>query len=303
MTETLRSGCKVNLFLDITGVLPGGKHELHSLFWPLAEPHDELFLRAGQKGEGLRVRCDAPEVDSKKNTLITAWSTFADSSGFAPNLELELHKGVPMGGGLGGGSANAAVLLLWLNQHAPKPISEKRLVKAALSVGADVPFFLFNRPALAKGVGEVLQPFPYTSRYAGLWIVLVSPPFSVSTGAAFRAFDVANADFPNLSASQTLTKKTSPAKQTASETTFDRSSLIGVGPEKANSVRNSLEAVVFAMYPELSRQKTELARTGAAAVGMSGSGSTLFGLFRTEALATMAAKAMKQSARVWVQRL
>lgn len=303
MSETLRSGCKVNLFLDITGVLSDGRHELYSLFWPLAEPHDDLVLQPGKTGAGLRLTCAAPEVDPEKNTLTAAWSAFAQAADFAPDLELTLHKGVPMGGGLGGGSADAAVLLQWLNRHAPRPLSGEKLADVAVSVGADVPFFLFNRPALATGVGEVLQPFAHTALYAGLWLVLISPPVAVSTGAAFRAFDAANAAFPDRQDAQTLTNKTSPAKQTASEATFDRSALIGMGPAKANSVRNSLETVVFAMYPELSRLKTKLVRTGAAAVGMSGSGSTLFGLFRTEAQATMAATTMGQQARVWVQQL
>lgn len=299
----LRAGCKINLFLEITGILPDGRHSLRTLFWPLTEPHDTLHLRAGTPdtaSTGIRLSCTAPEVDPEHNTVVRAGHAFARATGYAPALHITLEKGIPSGAGLGGASADAAALLMWLNTHAPCPLSPEQLVQVAVSVGADIPFFLRNSPALGTGVGEVLVPCPPAALYEKLWLVLVCPPVPVDTGAAFRAFDTAlSAEIDQIDNPNTLFLPhwctellTNPDSQTSN-----------ADPERVHELRNSLEPVVFAMYPELNRLKTTFLREGAAATAMSGSGSTVFGLFREKTRATRAAQAVQPFGQVWVQRL
>ena len=108
-TAALRIGCKVNLTLRITGVRPNGWHELDTVFLPLAEPSDTLRL-ALRPGGGLALHCAEPGIDPENNTLTKAYRLFAEASGFRPGVEAVLEKGIPHGAGLGGGSADAAVL-------------------------------------------------------------------------------------------------------------------------------------------------------------------------------------------------
>ena len=139
-TAALRIGCKVNLTLRITGVRPNGWHELDTVFLPLDEPSDTLRL-ALRPGGGLALHCAEPGIDPENNTLTKAYRLFAEASGFRPGVEAVLEKGIPHGAGLGGGSADAAALLGWLNARAPEPLPLPELVGLAARIGADVPFF------------------------------------------------------------------------------------------------------------------------------------------------------------------
>ena len=120
-TAALRIGCKVNLTLRITGVRPNGWHELDTVFLPLDEPSDTLRL-ALRPGGGLALHCAEPGIDPENNTLTKAYRLFTEASGFRPGVEAVLEKGIPHGAGLGGGSADAAALLGWLNPRAPEPL-------------------------------------------------------------------------------------------------------------------------------------------------------------------------------------
>ncbi len=107
---TLRAGCKVNLYLRITGVRPDGYHELDTLFLPLPEPCDLLHVTP-RSGQGIAFSCTEPDVDPARNTVTAAYEDFATATGFRPGLAVHLEKGIPHGAGLGGGSADAAALL------------------------------------------------------------------------------------------------------------------------------------------------------------------------------------------------
>lgn len=305
--SSVRSGCKVNLFLDITGLRQDGRHELYSLFWPLPEPHDELVLYA-TSGEKFSLHCGNMELDPEHNTLSKAWRAFAEATSWAPGLHAQLRKGVPSGAGLGGGSANAAALLLWLNRQAPQPLSPEALCAVAVSVGADVPFFLHNRPALATGIGEVLAEFSNskdTQLFRMFWMVLLCPEIAVSTAWAFRAWDADNA----IAAKKCTTVSSHVLTIIGGESSNANSQLTG-----AKHIRNSLEKVVFAEHPHIAACKASLLQNGAVAAGMSGSGASVFGLFRDADHAQCAdvARAASQVVantqripltRVWVQSL
>ena len=262
---TLRANCKVNLSLRITGVLPNGYHTLDSLFLPLPEPYDLLHIAPGAK-PGLTLVCSDPALDPHDNTLTRAYRLYAELSSFSPPLALTLEKGIPIGAGLGGGSSDAAALLRYLNDRAPRALDAKTLNAAAVRVGADVPFFLQNCPCRVRGIGDFVEPC--LPGLTGFRLVLVCPEAHVSTSWAYAAWDALPALLPN-----DLTKQDSEAK----ELNFRFHCL------------NDLEKAVFPAYPELARIKRELFRQGAAAAVMSGSGASQLGLFRDQHAAKNAA--------------
>ena len=298
------TGCKVNLYLHVLERLENGYHTLESVFLPLHTPHDVLTVQQlPQQAEGSPfaphgvqkvaatgaatppvLTCTAPGIDPHNNTLTKAWHLYAQATGFAPALSLHLEKKVPMGAGLGGGSANAAGLLLHL-QHLAKaagvhPLPHSELNILAAKVGADVPFFLHNVPALATGIGERLSPV--VNPVAGLWLLLVCPAVAVNTAWAYNALD-------------TLGKKFYEKKRkclTYSEVLDISSFADGVKPQ------NDFEQVVFQEFPELYTIKQELEAAGAIYALMSGSGSSLFGLFHTEEQARKASQSATMSEHI-----
>ncbi len=273
----IRTGCKINRFLRIGPRRADGYHNLETLFIPLDEPHDELRISPGTN-PGLRVRCAEPGIDPERNTLTAAYSLWREALGAAPDLDLTLIKGVPHGAGLGGGSANAAGLLLhlqsWAKENGRTPLAPEALNALAAKVGADVPFFLLNRPALAGGIGERLREVP--NPLAGRYIVLACPAVAVSTAWAFAALDAEREKNEN-SETNFLTRDVPE-----DNTNFS----CGANPE------NDLEGPVFRAFPELAGIRAGLLEHGAEVARMSGSGSSVFGVFTEKERAERAAAAL-----------
>lgn len=267
--RTLTAPAKVNLYLDILGVLPNGYHELRTLFHPLAAPADTLDIGPGAPGSGCVVDSGMPELDGPDNLIVKAWRQFGDAAGFAPDLAVKLTKCTPMGAGLGGGSSDAAAMLRYLNQEAgDKALPPDRLVAVAAGIGADTPFFLQGGPAWAGGIGEKLTPAAV--HLEGLSLVLVCPRAHVSTPWAYREWDRRN--LPRNSA---LTSRNAAAMETLF---LERLTLY-----------NAFEPVVFDRWPGLRTIKERLVALGSCGAAMSGSGASVFGLFRDRARAGMAA--------------
>lgn len=294
--QIVRCGCKINLFLQIIGRRADGYHDLSTLFFPLCEPHDELLIRPQdpKKAAGLRVIPAAgtlaentpdfcPGLDFEHNTLTKAYDLYAWATGFKPALSLELRKGIPVGGGLGGGSSDAAVLLNWLQEHCPNPLAHDGLISLAARVGADVPFFIINRPCLAEGIGERLTPVDLP--LAGCWLILLCSATRVDTAWAFRQWDQQLNNSGGLTDSGGehggLTVYAKPDKNYSSDLNL-------------LWVNNCFEPLVFKHYPSLNWQKKLLIQLGAGAAGMSGSGSAIFGLFRGLEMAEMALAELEQ---------
>lgn len=274
----LTVGCKLNLHLTIAGVLDNGYHSLKTLFYYLPAPSDIIEIEPGEPGEGLRLFCPGfPELETKDNILARTYELFSAQCGARHDITVTLHKNIPMGAGLGGGSADAAALLTWLNRCAgnENSLDNEALVSLAARLGADVPFFVYidkNKGAKAawgQGIGEKLTPAEITE-LTGLYLLLVFPPVGVSTAWAYAAWDKL------------------ALKQQSSDAFFAPEHLTSAEPEdkyphaQALRLYNSFEAVVFPEYAELRHIKERLLRSGAAAALMSGSGSTLFGLFRNQ---------------------
>ena len=282
--QRLRSGCKINVFLHVLGRRPDGYHELFSLFLPLDAPFDEMIVREKQ-GKGFHFRCNVPGIDPEKNTVAKAWRLYGEATGFTPALDVELVKGVPHGAGLGGGSADAAEMLLFLERRNPRPAGRETLHSLAARIGADVPFFLEKRPCLVEGIGEKLTPLPPESPWlaplVGAWGVLVCPAVHVDTAWAYAAWDEAHPeifsadDLPEES--EEGSKRGLNAFTDAAEADKNHRSVF-FPPLR---VENGFESVVFGRWPELAKLKALLLREGAFAAGMSGSGSSLFGFFPT----------------------
>lgn len=278
---TLAAGCKVNLTLVIEGLRPDGLHELDTLFLPLPEPCDRLAITPGRPGAGLTLACSTPELAGPSNTVARAYTAFASATGRAPDLDLFLDKYIPTGAGLGGGSADAAVFLLHLNRLAgDRALGQEELLALAAGVGADVPFFLQNRPSRGRGIGERLTPAD--PGLAGLTLVLLCPAAAVPTGWAYQAWDA----LPE-------------AKKTAPRAARDFLTWSAAGDKRSPcffraSLWNSFENAVFPAYPELRRHKEDLLRRGASGACLSGSGASLLGLFRDRSRAERAAEAFSR---------
>lgn len=274
-TVSLRCGCKINLFLEITGVLPDGYHSIRTYMLPLDEPHDTLKITFTEAcAPACHVICSAPGIDPCDNTLTKAYTIFAREFPSVPAIEVELLKGVPQGSGLGGGSADAAALLLFLNAYARTGLNREDLLVMACRVGADVPFFILNTPAWATGIGDKLEPDEsFLLPFAGMSLVLLCPNICVSTPWAYSAWDEL--------------KKSKAKILTSAERRASNNTAAGSG------LRNVLEVPVFSAFPQLADLKKQLYANGAEAALMSGSGSGVFGLFFSQDMAEAASVAFR----------
>ena len=260
----MSAASKVNLLLAVTGRRPDGYHELDTVFFPLKRPADELSLefRADKPGS-IEIRVDAPGVpsDPARNLCGKAATAYFRKAALPspPGVEIRLRKCIPVAAGMGGGSSDAAAVLLLLQERF-QALDEDALKEVALSLGADVPFFLHPEPARARGVGERLeriQGAPET-----LPLLIAAPSFPVSAAWAYRHMDLSKAVATPPNAERLI-----------------RALTAGDLPALADCMRNDLEDALFAKFPLLSRMRAELDGLGALKTMISGSGPTLFSLF------------------------
>ncbi len=293
-SHSIKSGCKINLYLEITGVLPNGYHSLKTYMVPVQSPCDTLVVSplpqdAANGGCSCRVACAVPGIDLQNNTLTKAYNLYAQAVPQTPAIQVELQKGVPHGAGLGGGSADAATLLLFLNRAVQNcgfdGLEQTDLLSMAAKIGADVPFFILNTPAWAQGIGEKLTPDSAPLKaYSGMYLVLVCPYIMVSTPWAYAAWD----KMQNNGAKILTSQRHQDTNKSAA----------------ALSLYNSFELPVFAEFPQLAEIKKKLLDSGAESALMSGSGSSLFGLFASKEASAAAESAFRnQGLRVYSQAL
>ena len=264
--------CKVNLRLAVGARRPNGYHDIDTFFLPLPEPSDTMrVLRFDEPGD-IDFTCSDPELETDDNLAVRAYRAYAAATGYSPRLDVCLTKHIPPGAGLGGGSSDAAALLRYLNDQAGEAaLAASDLASLALTLGADVPFFLLGGPAMATGVGEAL--LPADPGLAGWCAVVVCPTARVKTPWAYAALDAARA-FPEKAGHSLLTSVFDTNKRTFCVT--------------GAPMRNDFESVVFAAHPELGRVKERLLALGAAGALLSGTGSAVFGLFRQRQTASLA---------------
>ena len=256
-----KSPCKVNLLLNILGKRPDGFHELETVMQPV-NFFDEIHFECG--GGGVQLSCSDPTlpIDSK-NLVHRAATGFLAAAKISDGVKIHLEKKIPLAAGLGGGSGNAATTLLGLNEIFGSPLPMSALENIAAALGSDIPFFLQDKPALATGRGEKIQPLEDFPALAGKAILLIHPGFGISTPWAYQNL----ARFPAA-----LNGNPGRAKELISKLQSHD------WPAVAAGFYNSLEAPALDKFPVLALYQEFLHANGALAALMSGSGSTTFAI-------------------------
>jgi 4-diphosphocytidyl-2-C-methyl-D-erythritol kinase len=272
----IRAPAKINLSLRVVGRRADGYHLLDTILVPVSlyDEIDMRRIRAAPRhpaGDLIQISCDHPLVPQGRENIVYRAAELIMRKTRKPQLiSIHIKKNIPIGAGLGGGSSDAAAALVGLNRLLKLRLSLATIEKLALALGADVPFFVRARPARARGIGERLRPLRCLPRF---WSVIVYPGFPVSTEWVYRSFR------------QKLTK---PLVNTSIAT-----SLKSVG-ELINRLENDLEAVTLKRYPEIGVFKQKLLREGAPGVLMSGSGSSVFGIFASKRAAVNAFRRLRK---------
>ena len=253
LIQNYTSHAKINLGLQVLNKREDGYHNLHSLFMEI-DLADELSFREASE---LKLGIEGADLPLDENNLITKAYRLIRSKVEDVQSEYSIHlkKKIPIGGGLGGGSSNAATVLTTLNQLWELNLTEDELENMSKSLGADVPFFIRGGIQLIEGIGDMLSPID-PSPVKDLQIILVVPPIHISTTWAYRALNKTLQ--PNKSR-----PKFSPLSKPMNWELFD----------------NDFERIIYETYPEIRETKVNLQKAGALYAGLSGSGSTVFGVF------------------------
>ncbi len=266
----IKSPAKINLFLEVCGKRSDGYHDINTLMCCI-KLYDTVRLTFGQKE--ISVHCSHPDVPEDETNL--AWRAaqlFFDTTRIGEGIRIDIEKNIPIGAGLGGGSSNAAAVLKGLNSHYGSPVSNNALIAAGKSIGADVPFFIYEKPAIATGIGDILTPCDFIKSCP---ILLLYPSVPVSTAKVYKKLNL------------TLTKN----KKINTKILFE----LKWGQDIAKQLFNDLESVASAICPEIQEAKSSLMAHDASAALMTGSGSAVFGLYENVEIAKKAYNAISQS--------
>ncbi len=245
---------KINIGLQVTERRPDGYHNLDTVFYPIPI-NDALEVIVAEGADydcHLHISGINIEGDSDNNLVVRAYRLLAADYPL-PSVDIYLHKHIPTGAGLGGGSADASYMLRLLNEMFELGITTEKLESYATLLGADCPFFITGRPVYATGIGNEFHPINLD--LSGWYLVVVKPDVFVSTKEAYSMV--------------------CPQKP---EVTLDKKIIRPITEWKEN-ISNDFEKGIFALHPELDDIKTKLYTLGATYAAMSGSGSALFGLF------------------------
>ena len=265
----LYPNCKINLGLRVIRKRPDGYHDLETVFVPIYGLHDELEVRPNPnpslKGresyivfeqEGIAVDCPAED-----NLIVKCYHLFKAKYPQIGSISVRFKKNIPFGAGLGGGSSDAAHMAIALNELFELGLTKEELAAAVKPLGADCPFFIYNTPCYAEGIGDQLTPIDLDLK--GIRIVLIKPEEGVSTREAYSGI------------------KPYPIPSLKERALGDLGNLGSLGD--LYIFINDFEATVFPLHPQIAAIKKRLLDAGAFYASMSGSGSTVFGLFENDA--------------------
>lgn len=253
--------CKINLGLNVIGKRNDGYHDLETVFYPLrlkdaVEVIENKNIQQSTLNVQFSMSGTTVEGDIEKNLCVKAYRLLKKDFPHLPAIQMHLHKAIPMGAGLGGGSADGAFTLKLLNKKFELGLSEKQLIDHSLQLGSDCPFFIINKPCYATGRGENVQQIGIDlSNYK---IVIVHPGIHISTAWAFENITPQK---PVRSVKEIIHQPIETWK---------------------NELKNGFEEPVFNKYPEIKKIKDELYNAGAVYASMSGSGSSVFGIFENQ---------------------
>ena len=256
--------CKINLGLRITQKRADGFHALETVFYPITLTDAlEIIIEPETSAAPLTFASSGLTIngDPSDNLCYKAYFLLKKDYPSIPNIKMHLHKKIPMGAGLGGGSSNGAFTLVTLNQLFNLQLSEQALLDYALQLGSDCPFFIINTPAFATGRGEILKPI--NVNLDGYRIVIVNPGIAISTKLAFSLI------IPQVP-----------------DTNMEAIICEPVTSWKENLI-NDFEAPIFNSFPEIANIKETLYQKGAVYASMTGTGSTVYGIFPTSIIDTL----------------
>ena len=250
---TLAAPAKINFLLDVIEKRPDGYHELRMIMQRVAL-YDRICLTTTAT-PGIQVICNSKWApDGPKNIAWKAARSLFDHTGIDSGIKIEISKYIPVAAGLGGGSSDAASVLMGMNELLRLGLTAAELMDIGRTLGADVPFFIFKDPALAEGIGEKLTSLPSIPK---CWILLVNPKVHVSTAWVYRSLQL-----------------TSRKELNKLPEFFD------TVEQLAALLSNDLESVTIPAHPVIAAIKERLVRMGAVGSMMSGSGPTVFGIFK-----------------------
>ncbi len=257
----LYPNCKINFGLRVTRKREDGYHDLETVFLPIYPLHDELEVAVSRQfsftQEGIAVDCKPED-----NLIIQCYQRMAAKYPQIGKVAIRFKKNIPFGAGLGGGSSDAAHMAIALNELFHLGLTREQLAQEVRPLGADCPFFIYNTPCYAEGIGDVLTPIDLDLK--GIRIVMIKPNEGVSTKEAYSG----------------ITKHPEAAGQIKS-LLRQRSDLCALC--ESGLFVNDFEATVFPLHPQIAAIKKRLQDAGAFYASMSGSGSTVFGLFQNDA--------------------
>lgn len=254
---------KINLGLNVVEKRPDGYHNLETVFYPV-RIYDAIEVFEMAADFPSEVDCDLKitnihiDGDEQRNLVVRAYQLLKQDFPQLPRIHVHLHKGIPTQAGMGGGSSDCGYMLTLLNRQFDLGLSNEQLIGYAARLGADCSFFILNKPCYAEGIGEKLQPISLD--LSGWYLAIVRPDIPVSTKEAF-----------SLITPQHPEKNCRDVVMQPVETWRD-------------ALTNDFEKSVFALYPKIGQIKQRLYDLGAVYAAMSGSGSSLFGLFRSPVL-------------------
>jgi len=240
---------KINLGLFITEKRTDGFHNLESLFLPIPLC-DILEVTVTAEDTSLVCTGESSDIPTEKNIVYKAWKLLQVAYGIDP-VKIHLHKIIPSGAGMGGGSSDGTFMLKALNELFHLNLSTHRQEELSAQLGSDCPFFVQNKTALISGRGEVVTPVDFS--LGGKYLVVINPGIHISTAQAFRGIQPqpSNFNWKNFVEGHTLT----------------------------TALKNDFEPQVFKLFPEIESIKKDLMKEGAIYASMSGTGSTVYGIF------------------------
>lgn len=252
--------CKINLGLSILNKREDGYHNIETIFYPVPLK-DALEIIQSNETDHIQFSSSGLDIDgdTENNLCIKAYQLLRKDFTQIASVKIHLHKSIPMGAGLGGGSADAAFMLQLLNQQFSLNLSTTQLISYALKLGSDCPFFILNTPCLGTGRGEILKEIVVD--LSAYQLILVNPGIHVNTGQAFKSL-ILNPENNDPVFLKDIIKQPITNWQ--------------------QHLKNDFEEPVFKMYPAIKEIKESLYHMGATYASMSGSGSTVYGIFEKQ---------------------
>lgn len=254
MKEVITTGCKINIGLNIVEKRPDGYHNLQTIFYPVPLL-DEIVIEEN-KADEIALDGHPLEGDPQDNLVLKTIRLLRESGYEIPGQKIHLKKNIPSGAGLGGGSSDAACVMKTMNQRYNLKLSNEVMERMIAKLGADCPFFIQEKPVYAEGIGDIFTPTQLSLQ--GWYLLLVKPNDYISTKEAYSKICPT---MPNTSLLQNVMLPLEKWK---------------------DCIVNDFEISVFPNHPTVRRIKERLYKLGATYACMSGSGSTVFGLFRHE---------------------